>query len=121
MGGYLASFIIYTAAMIGVIFIAVLAYKKFSFSGVSKSKFLSVEDCINLSPRKNLYVIKAGNEKFLVASDVERTTLISKLGDNQSVKTDVSMTDDLPAIVDFPSKMTNRTSNKIFKNIINNI
>ena len=64
MGGYLMGFVVYTAAMIGVIFLAVIVYKKFSYNGVSKSKFLNVEDCISLAPRKNLYVVRAGKNKF---------------------------------------------------------
>jgi flagellar biogenesis protein FliO len=129
MGGYLTGFIVYTAAMIGVIFIAVFAYSKFSFKGSSKSKFLNVEDCISLAPRKNLYVIRAGNEKFLVASDAERTNLISKLNESskqmysQQDKQEMSSEiDELPVIVDFSSmKKEDRKSKKIFKNIVNNI
>ena len=34
---------------------------------------------MNLSPRKTLYVIKAENERFLIASDVDKTSLIAKL------------------------------------------
>ena len=40
---------------------------------------LSVEDSLSLSPRKTLYVIREGSERFLIAGDLERTTLISKL------------------------------------------
>lgn len=124
MGGYLAGFIVYTAAMIGVIFLAVFVYKKFSYSGTSKSKFLNVEDCINLAPRKNLYVVRAGNERFLVASDAERTNLISKLSANENMSNHElnSGVDELPVIVDFPQKRNHKeTSKKVFKNIINNI
>ena len=124
MSGYLTGFIVYTAAMIGVIFLAVFVYKKFSYSGTSKSKFLNVEDCINLAPRKNLYVVRAGNERFLVASDAERTNLISKLGTNEQTTTfeKDSSIDELPMIVDFSAKKnTKKTSKKVFKNIVNNI
>ena len=124
MGGYLTGFIVYTAAMIGIIFLAVVVYKKFTYSGTSKSKFLNVEDCINLAPRKNLYVVRAGNERFLVASDAERTNLISKLGENENYSTTekTSSVEELPVIVDFSARNNNnRTSKKVFKNIINNI
>ncbi len=123
MGGYFATFIVYTTAMVGMIFLAVFVYKKFSYNGVSKSKFLNVEDCISLAPRKNLYVVRAGNERFLVASDAERTSLISKLDENvKEIKVEEKMdsaVDELPVIVDFQKKSTG--SKKIFKNIINNI
>lgn len=124
MSGYLMSFIVYTAAMIGVIFLAVFVYKKFSYNGVSNSKFLNVEDCISLAPRKNLYVIKAGGERFLIASDAERTSLISKLDVNTKYlkQTDRyeknTSVDELPEILDFQRK---GKSQKVFKNIVNNI
>ena len=105
MSGYLMSFLVYTTAMIGVIFLAVFVYKRFSYNSVSQSKFLNVEDCISLAPRKNLYVVRAGNERFLVASDAERTSLISKLDINQKVNNvKKSSIEDLPTIVDFETK-----------------
>lgn len=81
MAGYLISFSIYTLAMIGVIFVALFVFKTFSNKCFSKrTNMLNVEDTMNLSPRKTLYVITAENERFLIASDVDRTTLIAKLG-----------------------------------------
>lgn len=81
MGGYLANFTVYTMAMTGLICFAVFIYKKVMDGSIRKdnSKFLSVEESMNLNPRKTLHVVRAGNERFLIASDVDRTTLISKL------------------------------------------
>ncbi len=81
MGHYLAQFSIYTMAMIGLIFFALFIYKKFSITTMSLKRkgILNVEDALGLSPRKTLYIIKAGDEKFLIAADLDRTTLISKL------------------------------------------
>lgn len=84
MSGYIANFTVYTMAMIGLICFAVFVYKKFT-DGTMRSgenKFLSVEDSMSLSPRKTLHIVRAGGEKFLIASDVDRTTLISKLNAN---------------------------------------
>lgn len=84
MGGYLANFAIYTMAMIGLIFFALMVYKKFSGFGdikPSKSRMLGVEETISIAPRKTLYIVRAGSERFLIAGDVDKTTLISKLGD----------------------------------------
>jgi len=82
MSGYVINFTVYTMAMIGLICFAVFVYKKVMCGSLhnKSSKFLSVEESMNLSPRKTLHVVRAGNEKFLIASDAERTTLISKLG-----------------------------------------
>lgn len=81
MTSYLLTFTVYTTAMIGVIFLALFVYKKFSVNNtrISDSKFLEIEDCVTLGVRKQLYVVRAGSEKFLIASDAERTTFLSKL------------------------------------------
>ena len=123
MSGYLLNFIVYTAAMVGVIFLAVFVYKKFSYISVSKSKFLDIEDCISLGPRKNLYVVRAGREHFLVASDIDKTSLISKLDiSDQGVQTPVlensQSVDDIPSIENI-----NRASQprKVFKNLMDKL
>ncbi len=78
--GYLANFMVYTLAMIGVISIALLIFKNSaSFGGGCKSKHLKVLDTLTIAPRKTLYVISTGREKFLIAGDVGKTALISKL------------------------------------------
>ena len=81
MTSYILTFTVYTTAMIGAIFLALFVYKKCSVnnSRVSASKFLEIEDCVSLGVRKQLYVVRAGSEKFLIASDAERTTFLSKL------------------------------------------
>ena len=78
--GYLTNFIVYTLAMVGVIMLAVLVFKTSTGSGVkAKSKYLKVHDTLSLGPRKTLYIVSAGDEKFLIAGDVDKTSLISKL------------------------------------------
>ncbi|MBP7211300.1 flagellar biosynthetic protein FliO [bacterium] len=81
MGGYLINFSVYTLSMVGVIFCALFVFKSvMGGKGFSKkSSFIKVTDSVKLSPRKTLFVVNAGNEKFLIASDTDRTTLISKL------------------------------------------
>ena len=81
MGGYLVNFTVYTMAMLGLISFAVFVFKKFTDGTMrsDKSKFLNVEESMSLSPRKTLHVVRAGNERFLIAADIDRTTLISKL------------------------------------------
>lgn len=124
MSGYLINFIVYTAAMVGIIFLALFVYKKFSYCSVSKSKFLDIEDCIGLGPRKNLYVIRAGHERFLVASDVDKTSLISKLdiksnnGDVINIKSeDMQGVDELPSIVN----INKAQPKKVFKDLMNKL
>ena len=124
MGGYLLNFVVYTAAMIGVIFVAVLAYKKFSVNTSAKGGFLNIEDSMSLAPRKNLYIIRAGEERFLIASDAEHTSLISKLVDNQhqTIGLNNSSVDDLPVIVDFHKKREGgKNAQQVLKNIVNGI
>ena len=78
--GYLANFMVYTFAMVGVIVVALLVFKNSTSGGtIKKSKYLKVIDSMSIAPRKNLYIISAGDEKFLIAGDADKTTLISKL------------------------------------------
>lgn len=86
--GYLSHFAVYTLAMLSVIGIALFVYKKFNMVNFSsrKSNLLRVEDVLSLSPRKTLYVINANGEKFLIAGDLDRTILISKLEQKEQVR-----------------------------------
>ena len=80
--GYLTNFIVYTLAMVGVIILAVFVFKYSTGVKVRSSEkagSLKVIDTLSLSPRKTLYVVETRGEKFLIAGDAERTTLISKL------------------------------------------
>lgn len=78
--GYLSNFIVYMLAMVGVLVVAMLAFKFTTGSTkCSSGKCLKVLDTLSLGGRKTLYIVSAGNEKFLIAGDTDRTSLISKL------------------------------------------
>ena len=83
MGSYIVHFIVYTLAMSGLMFFALFIYKKFMNGGfVAKgAKTLSIEETMNINPRKSLMIVKAGDERFLIASDTDKTSLIAKLGE----------------------------------------
>ncbi len=86
MGIYLINFLVYSMAMVGLLFVCLMVYKKTMTNNYSKknTEELTVENAMNLSARKTLYIVKAGDEKFLIASDAERTTFLAKLNDSQS-------------------------------------
>ena len=78
--GYLANFMVYTFAMVGIIVVALLVFKNVTQGGnCQKSKYLKVIDTMPLGSRKTLYIVSTGREKFLIAGDIDKTTLISKL------------------------------------------
>lgn len=78
--GYIANFIVYTLAMVGVIVVALLVFKNATaVSGGKTSKYLKIIDSISLGQRKNLFIVSTGKEQFLIAGDVNNTCLISKL------------------------------------------
>lgn len=125
MTGYLANFSIYTLAMVGIIFVALFIFKSVSSGrGFSKkSTFLKIEEAMNLSARKTVYVISAGEEKFLIASDVDKTSLIAKLGDapvsiQKEIREDKSLEltsleglecmDDFASVINFQKEKTNK-------------
>ena len=88
MGGYMVHFMVYTLAMSGLICFALFVYKKIMAGSFSPkgSKMLSVEETLSINPRKSLMIVKAGSERFLIASDVDKTSLISKLGDSIEIR-----------------------------------
>lgn len=96
MGSYIINFTVYTMAMCGLIFFALFVYKKFATSSfcAKKSQFLGVEDTLSLAPRKMLYIVRAGEERFLIASDADKTSLISKLqnGENMNFASQLQQT-----------------------------
>lgn len=152
MGSYLVNFSIYTMAMLGLIFFAIVVYKKFfqcGFSNSTKSKLLQIEESMTLSPRKTLYVVRAGQERFLIASDVDKTSLISKLEPGSRIQSDNSLSEsfsgedfskesepldlvtaldktqssveDLPRIVDFREKKSPSSEYNVLQNLVRKI
>ena len=88
MGSYILNFIVYTLAMSGLICTALVIYKKVMLGGMSSkgSSNLKIEETMSINPRKCLMIVRAGDERFLIASDVDKTTLISKLGQDEEIK-----------------------------------
>lgn len=76
-------------AMVGLLFLCLMIYKKTMIDNrfTKNDNDLKIENALNLSQRKTLYVIKAGNEKFLIAADVDRTSFLAKLNQNIQEKT----------------------------------
>ena len=120
MTGYLMSFLVYTLAMVGVLFVALFVFKAFSNKCFSKnSALLKIEDSMSLAPRKTLYVVSTQSERFLIASDADRTTLISKLDNTAKeikIREDKSTTlkefDGIASIKDFTSVVDFKPKNK---------
>lgn len=83
MHSYIIGFSVYTLAMIGIIFIGFTVVKKCSLTrqgAKSRNNFLEIETSLALAPRKTIHVIRAGNERILIASDVDNTSFLTKLG-----------------------------------------
>ncbi len=78
---YIASFIVYTLAMIGLLIIAYVVYKKTALQNnfFNKKSVISIEDMLKLPDRKTLYIINCLGERYLIASSGECVNLISKL------------------------------------------
>ena len=100
MNGYLVQFTAYTFAMIGFIAMALFVYKKAMYSNsTSKNKdFLAVENSLRLSATKTVYVIKAGNEKFLIAGDSANTTMLAKLDNDDKICSSGANISEIPSI-----------------------
>ncbi len=103
MGTYLINFIVYTMAMVGLLFLGVMVYKK-TMTGVDTAqnpKGLKIDNALRLSPRKTLYVVNAGCERFLIAADLDRTTFLARLDNNNTALENIATIDVEPAAGSF--------------------
>jgi len=87
MISYMINFGVYTMAMVGLLAGAVVIYKKSTGFNSAKKSTLKIDDKIALNARKSLYVVNAGGERFLIAGDIDNTSLIAKLGQTGSNET----------------------------------
>lgn len=82
MTGYLSGFVFYTLAVIGVLLLAMIILKKamaFNNFKSNEKSILKIEESLSIGFKKDLHVVRAGEEMFLIASDAERTTFLTKL------------------------------------------
>lgn len=88
MPGYITGFAVYTLAMTGILFLAFIIAKKCMIlpNGRSKNNFLQVENYMSLDAGKGLYVVKAGRERFLIASSRESCQFMTKLEEHNFVE-----------------------------------
>ena len=74
---YVTAFIFYTMAMIGVLLVGFVVYKKTILPNKGDNKgLIKVIDSIPIGNKKTLLVVKIKNERFLIASGVENTTFL---------------------------------------------
>lgn len=84
---YLGSFVLYTLGAVALIYGAYWYARRSTgglISGASKQSdpqvpALEVETTLALDPRKTLYVIRSGQERFLLAASGDDTQLLSRL------------------------------------------
>lgn len=111
----LINFVVYTLAMIGFIFLAFIIAKDSLNIGLPsnrKDEFLSIEGCLNIEPRKNIYLIKAGNEKFLISTDTTGSHFLTKLESQNPLPTDNKEKPEIPDKISAESLMNNIINNK---------
>lgn len=87
MNAHIAHFAVYLSAMVGVFSIMLFIAHKCMLSGITKRKSenLKILDKLDLSPRKSLYIIQAGEKKILIASDNDRTSFLTELKENEEI------------------------------------
>ena len=84
---YVTAFIFYTLAMIGIMLVAFVVYKKtFQSNGLDNKGLIKVIDSLHIGNKKHLLLVKIRNENFLIASGVEHTTFLAKLENAEAKK-----------------------------------
>ena len=85
---YVSAFIFYTLAMIGVMLVGFIVYKKTFNQNPSLSKgMIKIIDSAPIGNKKMLHIVKIKNESFLIASGLEHTTFLARL-DSEDVTLD---------------------------------
>lgn len=84
---YLGSFVLYTLLAIGMIYAAYWYARRHSGgllglgakSATNPASHLAIESSLTLDPRKSIHIVRAGHERFLIATTLEGTQLLSRL------------------------------------------
>lgn len=85
---YVTAFIFYTLAMIGILLIAFVVYKKsFMVNKGENRGTIKILDSLPIGNKKMLLVVQIKDERFLIASGLEHTTFLSKLENSKDTKT----------------------------------
>jgi len=87
---YITAFIFYTLAMIGILMVAFVIYKKTTITSTKSEGrgMIRILDNVPISAKKSLLIVKVKGEKFLIASGLEHTTFLAKLDDSTTISTD---------------------------------
>ncbi len=82
---YITAFIFYTMAMIGILIVGYIVYKKTILTSKKDAKgMIKIIDSLPIGPKKTLLLVKIKNERFLIASGAEHTTFLAKLDEDEN-------------------------------------
>ncbi len=96
MGHYLLNFLFATGGMIFLLYGAFFYLKKnpqltgSSPLAINPKSPLHVESMIELEPRKRLYVVGYGQERFLISTTVDKTEFLTTLQTEQPFETEMA-------------------------------
>ncbi len=112
---YAIKFMVYTFGVIGLLLIAyVIAKKCMGLDMNTRRKGnLIIEETLNITPRKTLYVIKAYNERFLIASDANNTSFLAKLNSDETITDKLIGDNDFSKLINDNSSFEQNENNKV--------
>lgn len=121
MSHYLFKFIFYTSGVIGLLMIAYVFAKSYLNGSVSfkkKSGNLEIEESLPISPRKSLHIVRAFDEKFLVATDSNTTTLLAKLGKDEEIEQNEQTEEFRTVLANENSRSARRKSSSVIHSML---
>lgn len=97
---YVTAFIFYTLAMIGILLIGFVVYKKvFETTRGENRGLIKVLDSSPIGNKKLLLIVQVKNERFLIASGAEHTTFLAKLS-NENFKKEIKKEPKIEDVID---------------------
>ena len=112
---YAMKFMFYTFGVIGLLLVAYIIAKRCMGLDINTRKKgnLYIEETLNISPRKTLYILKAYDERFLIASDANNTSFLAKLNSDETIADKLTGETDFSKLLNSDTDFEQNESDKV--------
>ena len=112
---YAIKFMVYTFGVIGLLLVAYIIAKRCMGLDINTRKKgnLYIEETLTISPRKTLYILKAYDERFLIASDANNTSFLAKLNSDETIADKLTGETDFSKLINADTDFEQNESDKV--------
>lgn len=112
---YAIKFMVYTFGVIGLLLVAYIIAKRCMGLDINTRKKgnLYIEETLTISPRKTLYILRAYDERFLIASDANNTSFLAKLNSDETIADKLMGETDFSKLINTDTDFEQNESDKV--------